>query len=100
MVDLDTILIQLQQALLGEVTSNLRAVTLTFDETSIHFDAYFDSPPSEDDCECMSEVETALWAHYYDLYEISHNDITLAAPDPIQGQYWIYHRFEGYPSEE
>jgi hypothetical protein len=43
------VLLAIQQALLGEVTANLRAVTVNYAETSIRFEAYFHGEINEEE---------------------------------------------------
>ncbi len=57
-----TVLVSLQQALLGEVSERLRAVTVSYDDKSVHFDCIYDGEIRDDDHESMSCVETELIA--------------------------------------
>lgn len=84
-----------QLALLGEVTRNLRAVTVEFDDRSLRLEAFFDVAPDEDDEEAMSLVETELIAAFPAEHAISVSLITRPAPQMIpQGGAWAYHRRE------
>ena len=57
------VLLWMQGALLGEVSPALRSVHVKWDDTSVHFEAFFDGPISEVDEESMSCVETELIAN-------------------------------------
>lgn len=66
------VLLTLQNALLGEVSTHLRAVTTAYDETNIHFDCYFDGEASFDVRESMSVVATNLIAAFPQDHEVSY----------------------------
>jgi len=90
-----TVLIALQQALLGEISSHLRAVTVKYDDQSVHFNAYFDDDISEDDRESLSCVETEVIAALPASNAVTHDAIRLDAPAPIPKDLtWVYHRAE------
>lgn len=89
------VLISLQQALLGEITANLRAVTVTYSETSIHFEAYFDGEITDGDRESMSLVETEVMAEFPSAHTITHEVVRLDAPALIpKDRTWVYFRKE------
>jgi hypothetical protein len=92
------VLIAVQQALLGEVTRNLRAVTVEFDDRSLRLEAFFDVAPDEEDEEAMSLVETELIAAFPAAHAITVSLITRPAPQMIpKGRAWAYHRREELP---
>jgi len=89
------VLLSLQRALLGEVTANLRAVTVRYDDNSIHFEAYFDGAPNDEEREGMSLVETEVMADFPSTHEVTHEVIRLDAPAPIpKNRTWVYFRKE------
>lgn len=91
----NTVLMALQQALLGEVVSHLRAVTVEYDDQSVHFCAYFDGDVSEDDRESLSCVETEVMAALPSSNAVTHEAIRLDAPAPIpKDRTWVYYRAE------
>lgn len=90
------VLLALQQALLGEVPANLRVVTVVYDESSIHFDAYFDGEITDDAREAMSRVETEVMALFPETHTVSHTTIRCDYPQPIpKDRTWVYCRQEG-----
>ena len=90
-------LLVLSQSLLGEVSPNLRAVTARIDADHIHFDAYFDSTPSDDELECMSEVDLGLGSAFGEG-EVSYSVFVLPSPAKVpKDVHWAYHRYEGFP---
>jgi len=90
-----SVLVALQQALLGEVSTRLRAVTVSFDESSIHFEAIFDGAVGEDDRESMSCVETELMALFPSAHVITHAVRRSDFPEPIpQDKVWAFYRKE------
>lgn len=89
------VLLALQQALLGAITANLRAVTVSFTETSIHFEAYFDGEIDNEERETMSLVETEVMALFPSIHATTHDVIRLDAPALIpKDRAWVYLRKE------
>lgn len=66
------VLIAIQQALLGEISPKLRAITLSYGDETIHFDCYYDGEIFADDREAMSCVETELIAIFPETHSITH----------------------------
>lgn len=90
-----TVLLAVQNALLGEVTGNLRAVTVEFDDKSLRLDAFFDEQPGEEDEEAMSLVETGLVAAFPAAHTLIVSLITRPEPQLIpNGRAWAYARRE------
>jgi hypothetical protein len=90
------VLVALQQALLGEVSPALRAVTVLYDDNSIHFDAYYDGNVSDDASEAMSRVETELIAAFPETHRISYSVKRLDYPALIpKDRVWVFYRQEG-----
>ena len=88
-------LIALQQALLGEVSDRLRAVLLSTEESSVHFEAFFHGEITGDDRESMSMVETELIASFPSSYTITYSLTRLDYPGPIPKEAtWAYYRKE------
>ncbi|MBS1910962.1 MAG: hypothetical protein JST22_03155 [Bacteroidetes bacterium] len=89
------VLVALQQALLGEISPNLRAVTVVFDETSIHLDCYYDGNADDDDQESMSSVETEVTAMFPESQRVTHQIHRLDYPALIpKDRTWAYYRKE------
>jgi len=89
------VLVAVQQALLGEVSSRLRCVTVSWDDTSIHLDCYFDGQIDEEDRESMSSVETELMAVFPSTHVVDHAIHRLDYPNRIPKETtWAYHRRE------
>lgn len=90
-----SVLVALQQALLGEVSKRLRAVTVSFDENSVHFEAIFDGEVDADDRESMSCVETELMALFPSTHAITHTVRRSDCPEPIpKDRVWAFYRKE------
>jgi hypothetical protein len=90
-----SVLVALQQALLGEVSERLRAVTVSYDETSLHFEAIFDGKVGDDDRESMSYVETELIALFPSAHVITHAVQQSDFPAPIpKDKAWAFYRKE------
>lgn len=89
------VLLSLQQALLGEVGYNLRAVTVKYAEESVHFEAYFNGEVADEDREAMLLVETEVMADFPSTHAITHEVIRLDAPELIpKDRIWVYCRKE------
>lgn len=89
------VLLSLQRALLGEVSPNLRAVTVSYTDSSVQFEAYFDGEISDEDREAMSMVETEVMADFPSSHVITHEVKRLDAPALIpKDRTWAYYRKE------
>lgn len=89
------VLLALQQALLGEISANLRAVAVSIGPQNVHFRAFFDGSISEGDRESMSFVETELMAALTARDVVSHSVERLDCPAPIpKRDIWVYCRRE------
>lgn len=77
------VLLSVQLALLGEVTPNLRAVTVEFGDGTIIVESLFDGPPSEDELEGMACAETEVLALFPETHSVSWTVTNLPAPNPI-----------------
>ena len=80
-------MLSVQKGLLGEVGSNLRAVRVRIDEEAIHLSSFFDGPPSEEDRESMSCVETQVIADLPDNITVTMavNQCDYPLPLPKEG---------------
>jgi hypothetical protein len=89
------VLIALQQALLGEVGPTIRLVTVNFDETSVHFDVYYDGEITAEDRESMSQVETELLALFPETHSTTHQLHRIDFPGILpKNSTWAYFRKE------
>src|SRR5262249_54125713 len=61
------ILLSVQRALLGSVTSNLRGVAIDWNNSEIRVVCYYHGPISDDDREEMSCVQTEVAADFIDI---------------------------------
>lgn len=77
------VLLAVQLALLGEVTPNLRAVTVEYLDISIQVESLFDGPPSEDELEGMACAETEVLALFPESHTVSWTVRNLPGPNPI-----------------
>ncbi|SFU58588.1 hypothetical protein [Nitrosospira multiformis] len=91
------VLVAVQQALLGEISARLRAVTVAYDDTSIHLTCYYDGEITDADREAMSCVETELMAVFPETHTITYNVQRKDYPDPIPKEVtWAFFRKEGH----
>ena len=91
----DHVVLALQRALLGAVTPNIRAVTMTTRTDRVSVDVYYDGAPTTDDRESMAVVETELIAALPEHFDVDFNLNRLDAPLPVpKDQVWIYFRKE------
>ena len=80
---------------MGEITSNVRAVTVQFDLDSVKLEVFFDRPPSAEDRDAMSMVETELLSEFPAEHEVSVIITTLPEPQLIpKDRTWVYFRRE------
>jgi hypothetical protein len=77
------ILLSLQRALLGEVSSYLRQVTVDWDNEEIIIRCYFNGPISDIDRESMECVHTSVIADFFPEHSVDLEIIRKDAPAPI-----------------
>ena len=89
-------LLTAQVALLGEVSSTLRAVSLAWSPENIHLRAVFDGEIDEEDRESMECVGTEILASF-PTHELEVECTRLDAPTPLNQLFlmaWVYMRKE------
>lgn len=93
------VLISLQSALLGAVTSNLRGVGVKWDDSRIHFKCYFDGPISDKDRATMSIVEAEVLSDFPASHEVTYEVLRLDFPGWLpQDERAVYRRKEDWSS--
>lgn len=80
---MQTVLVAVQLALLGEISARLRAIAVSYDCDSIHLDCYYDGEILEEDRESMSCVETELMAEFPESHRITHHVLRSDYPTPL-----------------
>ncbi len=95
------VLLALYDALLGSITAPLRAITARWDQSSIHFDAYYDGEISDGDRETMAIVDTQVLAGFPETHTASHavHRLDFPAKVPTSGKF-IFLRREDQPPLE
>jgi hypothetical protein len=78
-----SVLLAIHAALLGEISPALRAVSVSWTDTSIHFDCYFDGEVGDEDRDSMSCVETELIAMHPETHVITHEIHRMDYPAPL-----------------
>lgn len=87
--------LNIQRALLGEVSGKLRAVVFSVSNLSLDIRFYFDGKISEEDIESASYVETEVLADYEEDYKVVVRCLQLDAPMPIfDDGTWVFKRRE------
>ena len=92
-----SILCYAQRALLGNITPNLRAIyVLIKNDTSLKLVLYYDNPPSEDEEELASLIDTNIFSDFSPfVYDTGYIVKVLPFPDTIpQEGYCVYRRYE------
>lgn len=85
-----------QLALLGEISARLRAVAVSYDNSSIHLDCYYDGEILDEDRDSMSCVETEVLAVFPETHTTTHTLHRRDFPEPIPKDVaWVYARKEG-----
>jgi len=87
------VFLSIQRALLGEVSSALRGVSVDWDHQTINIRSYFDSEISEDDRESMSSVQTEVLADF-PSHGVNMEIIRLDVPAELPQGMFIYVRRE------
>lgn len=84
----------LQVALLGEITSNIRAIDVTFNEQNVTLYFYYEFPPSEEEEEDSEVISTEVLAQYIEVYvDVKRFTFPLSKSIPHQGMR-VYQRME------
>lgn len=97
-MDLRTrVLLSMQRALLGEVSSVMRGITCEWNEKKIAILCVIDGPVQEDDEESVRCIETEVMADFSDL-TITAQCMRLDAPKPLASLTlsggWVFRRRE------
>lgn len=83
------------RALLGEVSSALRGVTVGVSDRVLTMRLYYDGPISRSDQESVSEIETSLLADLHPRYEVKVTAARVDVPAPIEClDSWAFRRRE------
>lgn len=92
------VLLAIHDALLGAVSAHLRAITAKWEQSSIHFDAYFDGDVTDEDRETMAIVDTEVLAGFPDTHTVTHavHRIDFPAQIPKSGKF-VFLRWEDWP---
>ena len=99
MCSLDDVIVRarlnIQRALLGEVSGKLRAVIFSVSELILDIRFYFDGEIDDDDFESASCVETEVIADYEGDWTVTVKCLRLDASEPILDQgVWVFKRRE------
>ncbi|MDY4299725.1 hypothetical protein SO486_06925 [Pseudomonas salmasensis] len=87
--------LNIQRALLGEVSGKLRAVVFSVSGLNLNIKFYFDGEIGDDDFESASCVETEVLADYEGDWTVLVKCLRLDAPEPILDQgVWVFRRRE------
>jgi hypothetical protein len=58
------ILLSAQRAMLGAITPNMQAITIGYKKMPVILRVYFNTQPSEDECELVKEITTEIIADF------------------------------------
>lgn len=86
----------MQVALLGSITSNIRAIKAKFQESEIEIYYFFDQQPSKEEEELSEDVVTEVMCDYIDV-SVSVHHIVIPEPSDIPNReegIWVYFRWE------
>lgn len=90
------ILLELQTALLGVITPNIRGITVGWTSDQIDIIAYYNGTISDDDKEDIEVVNTEMVAKFYPT-KITSECIRIDYPENIRNKHlkkWVYFRKE------
>lgn len=77
------VLLSLQQALLGMVTRDLRAVEVAIEDRRVHGRFVYDGALTEKHREIVDEVETLVIADLEDDVVVEFEAVSVKAPEPV-----------------
>lgn len=79
-LDIEKVLYTVSQALLGEVSCSLRAVSVSSMENHVHFDCFFDGQVNDCEIERMSCVEAEVYAALPESFNVTHSVHRMDSP--------------------
>jgi hypothetical protein len=83
-----------QVALLGAVTNNLRAVTVSNVENKLTFNFYYEHQPSDEEIEISEIVASEVLSDFTNV-DVHVKRVILSAPQKIPNEgFWVYHKKE------
>ncbi|WP_061249968.1 hypothetical protein [Leptospira alstonii] len=96
MIDRKSVLLSAQRALLGNISPNLRAVSIGFTEQSISIRFYYETQPSEIEYDLVDSITSEILADFDHINNIDEEIIvTQEKANQLNGlNDWIYLRFE------
>jgi len=86
------ILLTLQSALIGEVTAGMQAVLVSWTEENISLRILFSSPPSLDEVETASRIETEMISHLPEFSIQIRIEEACGKPTPTVGETFAFLR--------
>lgn len=91
-----------QVALLGNVTQNIRAVIMEWDESNIKLLFYYDRKPTDEEEDLAEQVATEIISDCTEyMIEVEKWILPFPAKVPYkEKQLFIYHRYEPLPAAE
>lgn len=98
-MDIVSLKLSLQRALLGEVTNKLFAVTAGRAGSCITIAAYYDGPPSDDDKEQMEAVATEVVADFPDVNDIRVEVYNRKHKKPAMLDFWAFFKADAQPDK-
>ena len=73
----------MQEALLGEISDSMLAVSMEYTDTSVKLYTYFNNPPSEDDLKSLLSIEKELQDTIHSRETVSNEVVLVPLKKPI-----------------
>lgn len=82
------ILLSAQRAMLGALTPNMQAITISYKDMPVILRVYFKTQPSQDECELIKEITSEIVADFEEITDIKEEYFVNQKPECLDD--WLY----------
>lgn len=82
------ILLSAQRAMLGLITPNMQAITISYKNVPVILRVYFKIKPTQDECELIKEITSEIVADIEEIKDIKEEIFVAQKPECLDD--WLY----------
>ncbi len=82
------ILLSAQRAMLGLITPNMQAITISYKNVPVILRVYFKIKPTQDECELIKEITSEIVADIEEITDIKEEIFVAQKPECLDD--WLY----------
>lgn len=82
------ILLSAQRAMLGLITPNMQAITISYKNMPVILRVYFKIQPTQDECELIEEITSEIVADFEEITDIKEEIFVAQKPECLDE--WLY----------